>query len=245
MTNAFESLALSQGVDIQCNCSVTKVDNEGVHYKQSNGSIELMPADMIVVNADLPYAEATILNDHLTSEHYDWNDKGDFSSGVVAFHWSLNKRLETLNAHNVFLAVESPEQSWSSVRDPLEDRLEIEPCNFYVHRPICCDPSAAPQGADVLMVLVPCQSLHRNAEFAKLDRGDAIEQYKLQFSQAYISKMRETVLKRLKALPELVGLESHIVDEFIDTPGSFADLYNLAAGVPFGLVSLQAFCCMI
>ena len=44
--------------------------------------------------------------------------------------------------------------------------------------------------------------------------------------------------------------QDSILDEVVDTPGSYADYYNVGAGVPFGLVSEQLVmqvthkCCM-
>ena len=66
--------------------------------------------DLVVCNADVPYATKTITNpndegkESLYQETYDWEDKFDFSSGVIAFHWSLSKSLEALNTHNVFMS---------------------------------------------------------------------------------------------------------------------------------------------
>jgi len=39
----------------------------------------------------------------------------------------------------------------------------------------------------------------------------------------------------MKVLEGLEGLGDRIRDEVVDTPGSYADLYNVGAGTPFGL----------
>jgi phytoene desaturase (3,4-didehydrolycopene-forming) len=92
------------------------------------------------------------------------------------------------------------------------------------------------QGCDAILVLVPCESLSHRADFAKLPRDAAISEYKDQFDQRQaVSRAREAVLRRMAAIESLKDLRSHIVDEVVDTPGTYADQYNLAGGSPFGL----------
>jgi phytoene desaturase (3,4-didehydrolycopene-forming) len=181
-----------------------------------------------------------------TIETYDWDDSVDFSSGVLAFHWSIDKRVDALNTHNVFLVADDrlkAEESWRAVRNPTpaaeDDSRELhntEPCNFYVHRAAKTDSTAAPEGCDSIMVLVPCQSLRRVPKLATLTKAEAMEEYHKQFSSELIDHMRSVVLERLAVLPDLEDLRDHIAHESIESPATYADLYNVGAGVPFGMV---------
>lgn len=211
----------------------------------------------MIVNADLPYATQTLLSARKEKrsstdvsppkETFDWDESFDYSSGVIAFHWSLDKRLEKLNTHNVFLIASDrsqSEKSWQTLRDNPSfagKEVSIEPFNFYVHRPVKTDPSAAPDGCDSIMVLVPCPTLTRKEEYSKLPREESIEQYKSQINEDYIDSVRMAVIKRFEVVDGLKGLKDHIVHEVVDTPGTYAGLYNVGAGVPFGLVSDQFF----
>ena len=184
VTEAFENLAIDLGVRIETDTTVLKVTTDGVFYCRNShgdtsvekGQPEFVRADLIVVNADIPYASKVLLNstdeNPITSKiqkgfvpRYDWEEKGEgrpmkylFSSGVIAFHWSLDRELADLNTHNVFLMA-SPSsssslldkkdeeetllrQSWRAVRG---DTSSLESFNFYVHRPSKVDPSAAPK----------------------------------------------------------------------------------------------------
>lgn len=237
--DAFQRLAEEQGVEFRTNTTVTKVDSNGVYIREKAGN-SFLPADLVVVNADLPYASETILSgDDAVSSGYDWDDSFDFSSGVIAFHWSIDTVLEDLNTHNVFLIASSrsdAEASWRVLRpDFRKDNEEVEPCNFYVHRASKTDPTAAPSGCDALLVLVPCKTLVRNEEYAQLPREMAIALYKQQFDGEVISKAREAVLKRFAVMQSLQNLQDHIIDEVVDTPGTYADYYNVAAGTPFAM----------
>ena len=79
-----------------------------------------------------------------------------YSVGVIAYNWSLGRRIEGLQHHNVFLSEpEQPQRAWQPATRPEE--LCRHP-NFYVHVPSRTDPSAAPEGCDSVMVLLPVAS---------------------------------------------------------------------------------------
>jgi phytoene dehydrogenase-like protein len=248
-----EKLAKDLGIRLCCNACVTGVSNDGVFLAEeaSDGAAtNFMSADLVIVNADLPYAKQSLLisqPDHSNAPHnaplekYDWDDSFSFSSGVISFHWSLDKVLDDLNTHNVFLAANSrsvAEASWETLRSETNSHnFDDSPFNFYVHRPSKSDPSSAPPGYDSIMVLVPCTTLLRDEECANLPKQEAIERYKLQFSNECVTDVKRAVLKRLAAIDSLKDIESHIVHEAVDTPATWADQFNLAAGTPFALVS--------
>ena len=211
-----------------------------MHIRDSNGDNDFIPASLVIVNADLPYATETILSndDSVSAAGYDWDDGFDYSSGVIAFHWSIDKVLDDLNTHNVFMVASSrvdAEASWRVLRPDHTSDDNVEPFNFYVHRASKTDPTAAPEGCDALLVLVPCKTLERDAAYANLPREEAIALYKQQFDKSVISRAREAVLTRLAAIDSLRDIKDHILDEVVDTPGTYADYYNVAAGTPFAM----------
>jgi phytoene desaturase (3,4-didehydrolycopene-forming) len=159
VTDAMENLALKLGVYIHVNATVTKITNDAVHYCDTHdpsSSVDVASADLIVVNADLPYTTSCLVHNKDSPDdmlRYDWDDgRGSrdllFSSGVVAFHWSINKTLNDLDTHNVFLSTNSSadaKQSWSVLRHSGADFVSDGPFNFYVHRASSTDPTAAPK----------------------------------------------------------------------------------------------------
>ncbi len=254
ISQAFEKLAADSGVEVMYNSNVQSITSEGIYYdkKSSNGTIHFLPADMIIVNADLPYSTKTLMRSSpeqntdptASIRRYDWDDKYEYSSGVIAFYWAVNQKCDVLNTHNVFLVSDSREimeKSWSALRlnDSGASSFDNDsfPCNFYVHRSSAIDESAAPKDCDSLMILVPCVTLKRNQNLANLPKDDCIKGYKEQFDDKFITKVRDIVLHRLSALDGLQDLKSNIVDEAIETPATYADNYNVGAGTPFALVS--------
>lgn len=248
MSESFAKLARAQGVTIKTSMTVTKVQTDGVHVRSGEDKdTQFVPADLVIVNADLPYASKSLLESPQVqvspqNPRFDWDDSFLYSSGVVAFHWSIGKNLKDLQTHNVFLAASKgrsqSEKSWRILRGATKDTPNydtVEPFNFYVHSPSKTEASAAPSDCDSIMVLVPCPTLKRKEDFAGLSRDDAIEKYKEQFNEELISKLRDAVLDRFAAIESLVDLRENILDEVVDTPATFADQYHVAAGTPFAL----------
>lgn len=294
VTNALERLANDLNIEIHCSQTVTSIKEDGIYIcdtttnyegvlnDKENESDTYVPADLVIVNADLPYATKSLVgkggNDDGSNDYYDdietetekendtpdvveshrslspiydWDDSFSFSSGVISFHWSIvGKTLDALNTHNVFLMAQSrfvAEESWKVLREEGRKKKSKEsvptmvrpgvPFNFYAHRSSKSDSTAVPDGCDSLMVLVPCPTLLRDSDCATLPREEAIRIYTEQFSDDVVSMARQAVLERLSAVPSLENLSDYIQSEVVDTPATWADQFNLAAGTPFALVS--------
>jgi phytoene desaturase (3,4-didehydrolycopene-forming) len=161
VTNAMEELATNLGVTIQCNTTVTQITADGLYYHDTDADSDstlFEPADLVIVNADLPYATKTMLLDadsDITpdigpTDRFDWDDQHRLSSGIIAFHWSVDKGMTDLNTHNVFLSANSrsdAEGSWQALRNEENSASTSydKPFNFYVHRASKTDPTAAPK----------------------------------------------------------------------------------------------------
>jgi phytoene desaturase (3,4-didehydrolycopene-forming) len=187
---SLEGLARSNNVTIQTNCTVTRITQHGVYYQPTSSRLTatirtsnvtsplFLPADVIIVNADLPYATQSLLNENSTdvdstvTDKFDWDDQYRFSCGVLAFHWCVDRPWTGLTTtHSVFLSASTHQQavqSWGTVRG--DHDLDFgqflpsadEPFNFYVHRSSHSDPSAAPEvgGNENIMVNGdPCKSV--------------------------------------------------------------------------------------
>jgi len=265
VAESMHDLCVDKGVRFQFGASVTTVTDEGVYFTCNNNREEeaerdFLAADLIICNADVPFATKTITRPKTSSEEtiedgqrlyqetYDWNDEFDYSSGVLAFHWSVSKRLDALNTHNVFMSANTTSdarESWSVLRDDgsgnsggndgTSSSMKGRPFNFYVHRASKADDSAVPPGRDSIMVLLPCPTLARSEDLASIPREESIKAYKQQFDKELVDDARDAVLERLSVLEGLDHLRGSILDEVLDTPASYADYYNVGAGVPFGL----------
>ncbi|KAI6822900.1 Phytoene [Hortaea werneckii] len=129
---------------------------------------EVLQADVVVNNSDLVYAYTNLLGEGSSRE-----GKGGMASiasqpapstpyakslanrpascSSISFYWGLSRTVPELGAHNIFLADEYRESFDSIFKRHL---IPDEP-SFYVNVPSRVDASAAPQGTDSVVVLVP------------------------------------------------------------------------------------------
>lgn len=171
-----------------------------------------LDADVVLANADLPYAYRNLLP-------VDGNSKSlshkRFSCSAISFFWGVDKTYEEIGPHTLFLADDYRENFERIDRDL---GLPANP-NLYIHAPARLDPSMAPSGQDTLIAIVPVGHLSEDGEqnWSRL-RDEA----------------RQQVFRRLRSIG-IVDLKSHIKFEESYTPLSWRKRYNLMKGSTHGL----------
>lgn len=85
------------------------------------------------------------------------------------------------------------------------------------------------------MVLVPYATLSRRPSYSLLGRDEAIKKYATQIDKNTVNRIRDAVIHRMGIIKSLKNLRANILDEVVDTPVTYADQYNVAAGTPFAL----------
>jgi phytoene desaturase len=207
-------LAQAQGVRFQYNTPVKQIEVDG---NRATGVVlcdgSRLTADVIVANADLPYVYSQLLPEEAEASRLD---RLHYTCSAIMFYWGVDTIYPQLGTHNVFLAGDYRASFDRIFRDHL---LPEEP-SFYVHAPARTDPSAAPAGADTLLVLVPA---------GHLDARTAQDWEALQASA------RAAVVRRLGVSVGINDLEQHLKFEVSYTPRDWLSLYNLAKGAAFGL----------
>lgn len=173
---------------------------------------EMLEADAILANADLPYVYKELLPDQREAKVLG-NKK--YSCSVISFFWGVDKSYSELRPHTLFLA-DDYRENFKSISNDLT--LPENP-SLYVHAPAQLDASMAPAGEDTLTAIVPVGHLSENGE---------------QDWAALRDRAREQVFKRL-ALLGITDLREHIKFETSYTPLSWRKRYNLAKGSTHGL----------
>jgi phytoene desaturase len=208
------SLAEAQGVHFLYNTPVKRIEVDG---DRATGVVlqdgSFLGADVVVANADLPYVYSQLLPDGAEAHRLE---RLKYTCSAIMFYWGVDTVYPQLGTHNVFLAGDYR----GSFDRIFNDHLLPDEPSFYVHAPARTDPSAAPDGEDTLMVLVPA---------GHLDTGIAQDWDALQ------SCARAAVIRRLAASVGIVDLEQHMKFEVSHTPRDWFSIYNLAKGAAFGL----------
>jgi phytoene desaturase (3,4-didehydrolycopene-forming) len=193
------------GVDIRLSNPVSKIlttPDGKTATGVLNTSGETLTADVVIINVDLVYAYNNLLPQTSYSRSLQ---KRSGSCSSISFYWSLSQKIPELSRHNIFLADEYRESF-----DAIFDRQSIphEP-SFYVNVPSRIDASAAPEGKDALVILVPVGHLLNSA-------GQGLKPE--QNWPTLISSTRTSILSTIQSRTSCANLSPLITHEIITPP---------------------------
>ncbi|EFJ43214.1 hypothetical protein VOLCADRAFT_96696 [Volvox carteri f. nagariensis] len=251
------------GVRLRCGARVTGVrtaPGEGgaqVVTGVTLASGEELEADVVVSNRDVPLTYELLRGP--AESHGSARARRllaqDYSAGIISYNWSVNKKLDQLLHHNVFLSGDY-EGSWVRATGP--DTLSRSP-NFYVHCPGRTDPTACPAGSDSVMVLLPVANIQEMVKAQEAERrrasplghlpgvgplaaaaaaaaggggGGATSSSSSSSSSAVdysalVAAGREAVLRSL-AEAGVTDVRQHIVDELVIDPMEWQDRFAVS-----------------
>ncbi|KAI1362473.1 phytoene dehydrogenase [Xylaria arbuscula] len=223
------------GVDYRLNTPVKQIlthqdgkTARGVELE--NG--EQLEADVVVVNADLVYSYGNLFPQKaVQTQNYSKKlRKKDGSCSSISFYWSLDRKIPELQTHNIFLADEYRE-SFDAIFD--RQTLPDEP-SFYVNVPSRIDPSAAPEGRDSIIALVPVGHLLQSRGSPALANGESGIPREQDWN-ALVSRARRAVFATIQARTGCVSLEQAITHEIVNDPFTWEAKFNLDKGSILGL----------
>ena len=214
LPTAMAEVARKLGVDIQTGRTVTQIMVKDGHARGVCVDGDLLPADIIVSNADLPYSYTDLLAER--PAHYEeagWKTQ-PFTSSAFMLYLGTDKQYPELLHHNFFLS--------SDYRRNFDEifHAKVPPRDpsLYVNCPSRTDPSAAPPGCDNIFVLAPIPHL---TDQQKWDSGQVV-------------RFKDKVYDKLEGWG-LTDLRKHVTVEQVVTPHEWRDQYNLKYGAAFGL----------
>lgn len=227
LVNVGERLGVEYKFDVPIDSIQLSNDKKratGVIFKDS--TLEPLTADIIVCNADLAYAYNNLLP---TTAYSAALLKRQASCSSISFYWALDRQFPELTAHNIFLA-EDYKESFDSIFK--KHQIPDQP-SFYVNVPSRVDPSAAPEGCDSIVVLVPVGHLQDSTTDAhKGSQGGSPGL--TQDWDTMVATARSTILKTIETRLK-ISLSPHIIEESINTPPTWKDAFNLDRGAILGL----------
>ena len=200
----------------------TSSSNSGRAIGVTLTSGEVVSADVVVVNADLVYAYNNLLPPSSSAKSLQ---RRPASCSSISFYWALNRKIPELKAHNIFLADDYRE----SFDDIFKKQLIPKEPSFYVNVPSRVDPTAAPDHADAVVVLVPVGHLLDESEGRGLDVQSKQDWNKM------VALARKTILETVEARTGARDIQSSIVHEVVNTPQDWKDTFNLDKGAILGL----------
>lgn len=187
---------------------------EGIELE--NG--EIVKADLVIANADLPYVYSHLLPDKKAANRLK---KKEYSCSAIVFHWAVDRVYPQLYHHSIFLN-DPYKEGMEKIFN--EKSLSTNP-SFYIHAPVRTDKSAAPENEDSLSIIIPVGHIDEKCD---------------QDWQQLKQLAREAVIHRLKEAG-LTDIEQHIKFELCFTPKTFESYCNVTNGSVFGSLSHTIF----
>jgi phytoene desaturase (3,4-didehydrolycopene-forming) len=193
---------------------------------------EELEADIVVVNADLVYAYSNLFpqTSPQTQAYGQSLRRKEGSCSSISFYWSLDRKVPELQTHNIFLADEYRE-SFDAIFD--RQTLPTEP-SFYVNVPSRIDPSAAPEGRDSVIALVPVGHLLESKAVGSTGEPNGGVRPDQDWA-ALVARARRAVLSTVTARTGAAPLEGSITHEIINDPFTWEAKFNLDKGSILGL----------
>jgi phytoene desaturase len=211
---ALERVGREMGIEFQYGAQVTGFDRTatGVRAVQVLGEPDLA-VDLVVTNADLPYAY-----DELLKDPYPGIEKKQFSCSVVLMYLGVNREYPHLKHHNFVVGNDMK----AACADMFERHRMPDDPPFYVVATTRTEPSQAPPGCENLFVLVLAPS--QPADPSRWLDWDVEG-----------PRVAEQTLERMERQLGMAGLRQHIVTRKLVTPQTFKELYGNKRGEAFGL----------
>ncbi len=215
IVNKLLAAAIESGVRFHYKMPVAKIRVNG---RKAEGLIfedgSVVSADIIVVNADLPFVYRKLLPASRKSKHLD---RLKYSCSAISFHWGVDKVYPQLGHHNVFLS-----DQFKEGLDKIFLEKNVSDCpSFYLHSPVRSDPSAAPENQDSFSFIV---ATGYNEPSMKQDW------------EKISKRTHDALVARLKKLG-LDDIEEHIKFEICYTPDKWESACNISRGSVFGSVA--------
>jgi phytoene desaturase len=215
------ALAEEAGVVFRYGEPVERIEIEGGRASGVVVDGRLLPADVVVANADLPYVYRRLLPDAAAARRIG---RRKFSGSTISFFWGLDRPYPELRPHTLFLG-DAYRDNFDRIErnEPLPDGPSV-----YVHAPTRLDPGTAPPGKDTLIAVVPTGHMTYDGDdperIAREEDAWATE----------LGRARAAVLARL-AQVGLADVGDHITVEATATPLTWRAHHNLERGATHGL----------
>ena len=202
---ALEKLARKFGAKINYDCPVEDITRTNGQISLKQGARQIK-TDYAVVNADYAYTQTDLLKRKIPDFKY--------SCSTYLIYLGINKKLNNLAHHNLFFSNDLNKNLDQIFRNKT---IPDEP-SFYVHVPTVTDASLAPEGKDILYLLIPVPNL--------MNSRDELVKHK--------DRLRRLVFDKINSVCAC-NLDDLIEVEHCFYPEDFISSYNIKYGATFGL----------
>lgn len=151
IANAMYKVAIEKGVEFKYNKPVTKIivkNGKTTGVETTSGRFD---ADLVVVNADMPWAEMNLLDKKYRSYSQRYWDSRKIAPSAYLIYLGLDKKLDNVVHHNLYFDPKWEEHFEQIFKNP---KWPDNP-SYYLSAPSKTDPVVAPKDNENIFILVP------------------------------------------------------------------------------------------
>ncbi|MCU0441400.1 MAG: phytoene desaturase family protein [Bacteroidia bacterium] len=211
--DAFEKIAVQNGVSIVTNAEVTKIIANKGHVNAVITSTKTYEADIVVGAGDYHHIEQHLLPEKCRQYDESYWNKRKLAPSSLLYYVGLNKKLKNLRHHNLFF----DEDFNQHANEIYTDIKWPEKPLFYASVPSITDASVAPTGSENLFLLIPVST----------ELTDDSEEIRAHYFNMIIERLERLTNQSIK--DHIVYKRSYAKREFVSDYHSFkGNAYGLA-----------------
>jgi phytoene desaturase len=147
---AFEKIALEQGVKIVTNQEVTSFEYNGKNITHAITKDQKWETDILISGADYQHTDKKLLKSNSNYTDKYWESRTIAPSSLL-FYLGVDKKIDGLEHHNLFFDESFAKHAQEIYKDPKWPSAPL----FYTCVPSKSDPSVAPEGKENIFLLIP------------------------------------------------------------------------------------------
>jgi phytoene desaturase len=215
MAKAMEKRFLELGGHIEFNANVESIHIENKVAKGLIVGKKTINSDLVLCNADFPYALSKLFKE--PKDRGKFTDKKlkkmEYSSSSFVIYLGLNKKYPT-TVHQIRYAKDFKK----NINDLFAPQIPSDP-SFYLYSPTQIDSSLAPEGKEIIYILVPVPNM---------------EDPSMTWDKTMTESFMKSMIDRLASIPGFEDVRNHIEVQDYYTPDNFKKQFNLHNAATFG-----------
>ncbi|MEF9992298.1 MAG: phytoene desaturase family protein [Peptostreptococcaceae bacterium] len=214
---ALEKVFKEMGGDIYLNTEVNEILIKEHKVLGVNTDRKKYSSDIVVCNADFPYALKNLVKQDIYKDSYNQNkiDKMNYSCSTFIMYIVLKKKYKNLKVHNIYRGKNFKE----NIEAPFKGEIPKNP-SLYMYCPSKVDNSMCEKGKEIINIMIRVPNL-------------AYENIK--WDRVLIKDIRAKVINSIKQIKGMEDIEKNIIYENYLTPKDLEEKFNAYNGCAFGI----------
>ncbi|MBS6508581.1 MAG: phytoene desaturase [Paraclostridium bifermentans] len=214
---SLEKLFCEMGGKIYINKEVNEILIDKGIVKGVSTSDRKYSSDIVVCNADFPYAIKKLIREDLNKDKYKDKkiEKLRLSCSTLIIYLGLNKKYKNLKVNNIYIG----ENFKENIQAPFKGNLPNKP-SFYMYCPSKIDHSVCGDSKEILNIMI---------------RVPNLEYENIEWNERLVKNFRDKVMQSIAKVKGMEDIEKNIIYEKYLTPKDIETNFNAYKGCAFGI----------